>query len=102
MKVEFDIVEVSWVEAQQARQAAQAQQTQQMRGHESKITEPGTKSHVAGPVRIDRAGCSLGDLAWEGDWPNLDFSGVTANLDVIDFGCDTAFGLGSLDGIIDE
>lgn len=56
---------------------------------------------MAGPVTLDRVGSSSGDIAWEGDWPNLDLSGVTANMDVINFGCDTAFGLGSLDGTTD-
>lgn len=56
--------------------------------------------HEAGPVTpTGHTGSGFGDSS---GWLNLDVFGEVANMDSIDFGCNSDFGLGSLDGIIHQ
>ncbi|KAG6358165.1 hypothetical protein INS49_014049 [Diaporthe citri] len=102
MKVDFSLVEASW--------RATGVNVQQPMASESETTQPdssfasnanGTPNdHEAGNVTpTGHTGFGFGDSSGpELDWPNL-YGGV-ANMESIDFGCESDFGQGSLDGIM--
>lgn len=87
---------------------------QQAVGFEPEATQPGSSStskshgtpnlHEAGPVApIGPTSPDCGDSPeQELFWPNFDIEGGVANMGSIDFGCDSNFGLGSLDGILHQ